>query len=147
MTNVIIHCSASDFGNAAEITRWHLQRGWKTIGYHYVILNGWLSAKKYHHAHNGRLETGRPLDDDKDIERDEWGAHAAGYNNSVGICLIGQSGKFTSAQRIRLFHLLIDLKEQFGDINILQHSDVDPINKPWCAGLSGSLINFINAEI
>ena len=147
MVNVIIHCSASKFGNAAEITRWHLERGWSTIGYHYVILNGWISSKKYHHLYDGHLETGRPLDDDRDMERDEWGAHAAGYNNSVGICLVGNSGKFTPAQRIRLFTLLLDLKYQFKEVNIMQHSDVDPINKPWCAGLSRSLINYFNAEL
>lgn len=147
MINVVIHCSASKYGNAAEFTKWHLGRGWSSIGYHYVILNGWLGPAKYHKCHDGRLETGRPLDDDKDLEGDEWGAHTYGYNNSVGICLVGESGKFTPAQRIRLFHLLIDLKEQFGDINVLQHSDIDPTNKPWCAGLSQNIIDYFNAEL
>lgn len=147
MVTVIIHCSASEFGNAAMITKWHLERGWNTIGYHYVILNGWLSAKKYHQAYDGHLETGRPLDDDRDMERDEWGAHAYGYNNTVGICLIGLSGKFTAAQRIKLFDTLLNLKYQFREIEVIQHSDVDPLNKPWCAGLSQSIIDYFNAEL
>lgn len=150
--NIIIHCSGSTWGNAAEITRWHTLpppqgRGWSHIGYHYVILNGQLSPTHYHKAHDGRLETGRPHDDDRDIGKDEWGAHAAGYNNSIGICLIGESGDFTPAQRIRLFSLLIDLKEQYRIINVMQHSDVDFINKPHCAGLSQSIIDYFNAEL
>lgn len=147
MVAVIIHCSASKYGNAATFTKWHLDRGWRTIGYHYVILNGWLSNKKYHQAFDGALETGRPLDDDSDLEHDEWGAHAAGYNNSVGICLVGNSGEFTPAQRVRLFDLLLELKRQYKDIQVMQHSDVDPINKPWCAGLSQSIIDYFNAEL
>lgn len=147
MVTVIIHCSDSKFGNAAMITKWHLERGWTTIGYHYVILNGWLSSKKYHYLYDGHLETGRPLDDDKDMERDEWGAHAYGYNNTVGICMVGESGKFTPAQMIRLFHIILELKRQFGDIGVMQHSDVDSINKPWCAGLNQSIIDYYNAEL
>ena len=146
MVNVIIHCSASKFGNAALITKWHLSRGWDTIGYHYVILNGWLSAKKYHQYFDGRIETGRPLDDDSDMEADEWGAHAKGYNNTIGICMIGESGYFTLRQKTKLYDTLFRLKEQFGELNIMQHSDVDP-NKPYCAGLPDTLVEFLNVEI
>ena len=38
LTNIIIHCSDSDFGDAQTIDLWHKQRGWKGIGYHYVIV-------------------------------------------------------------------------------------------------------------
>ena len=149
MITVIIHCSDSEWGNAAEITRWHSLpqprgRGWSTIGYHYVILNGQLSPDHYHHLYDGHLETGRPLDDDRDIQRDEWGAHAIGYNNTVGVCLIGKSGEFTSRQRLKLFFLFMDLEEQYKDIQVIQHSDVDPVNKPHCAGLSQDIIDYFN---
>lgn len=70
---IILHCSATprgrDFG-AADITRWHLQRGFNTIGYHYVV------------RLDGSVERGRPL----------WqtGAHCKGLNaHSIGICYIG----------------------------------------------------------
>jgi len=36
---VIIHCSDSSFGNAVLIDKWHRQRGFDNIGYHFVILN------------------------------------------------------------------------------------------------------------
>lgn len=135
MTRVIIHCSDSCWGNAAAITTWHLQRGFTTIAYHYVILNGLLSPFKRHPYFDGTIETGRPLDDDKDFELDEKGAHAFGYNMAVGICLIGLSGVFTPSQKRSLRHLLKMLKAQFEELEILQHSDVSKA-KPHCAGLT-----------
>jgi N-acetylmuramoyl-L-alanine amidase len=136
MVNVIVHCSDSSFGNAALITKWHiLERKFETIGYHFVILNGRISAYKRNAYFDGHIETGRPLDDDKDMELDEAGAHAFGYNNSVGICLIGLSGTFSDAQLRSLLHLVKLLRQQFGEIKVIQHSDVDS-KKPHCAGLT-----------
>ena len=136
MVNVIVHCSDSSFGNAALITKWHVvERKFETIGYHFVILNGRISAYKRNAYFDGHIETGRALDDDKDMELDEAGAHAFGYNNSVGICLIGLSGTFTDAQLRTLLHLVKLLRQQFGEIKVIQHSDVDS-KKPHCAGLT-----------
>lgn len=59
-----------------------------------------------------------------------------GHNNSVGICLIGDKGKFTKRQLKSLRLLLAVLKNQFDNINVYQHSDFDPINKPNCAGFT-----------
>ena len=69
------------------------------------------------------------------MELDEAGAHAFGYNNAVGICLIGLSCIFTEAQIRTLGHLVRRLRQQFGEIKVLQHSDVEP-KKPQCAGLT-----------
>jgi len=135
MTTVIIHCSDSSWGNSSVITQWHLERGFTTIGYHYVILNGRLSPFKFHFYFDGHIETGRPLDDDNDFELDEKGAHAFGYNMAVGICLIGLSGVFTDAQLRTLRYLINRLKFQFGELDIKQHSEVDK-KKPSCAGLT-----------
>lgn len=144
MTTIICHCSASSFGNAAVITKWHVvERKFETIAYHYVILNGLLSPYKFNSYFDGHIETGRPLDDDKDMELDEKGAHAFGYNNAVGICLIGLSGNFTDAQIRALNHLVNRLRVQFGGINIIQHSDVEP-KKPHCAGLTKLQMNVLN---
>lgn len=134
--DVVLHCSASNFGNAALIDSWHRIRGWSMIGYHYVILNGQIGANKYHKEFDGTIETGRPIDEDKDFELDELGAHTLGHNNSVGVCLIGESGSFTNKQLQAVKKLLKILKKQFGNIMVYQHSDFDPINKSWCAGLS-----------
>jgi hypothetical protein len=148
MTNVIVHCSDSSFGNAALISKWHTQkppngRGWDAIGYHYVILNGRLSPFKLHSYFDGHIETGRALDDDADMELDEIGAHALGYNHSVGICLIGLSGTFSEAQIRSLHHLVKKLHGQFGELRVIQHSDVDK-KKPHCAGLTKEQMTVLN---
>ena len=134
--DVVLHCSASKFGNAALIDSWHRAKGWSMIGYHYVVLNGWISSIKYHNYFDGSVETGRPIDDDSDFESNEIGAHTLGHNNSVGVCLIGESNMFTVNQIFSVKKLLAMLKQQFGTINVYQHSDFDPINKPNCAGFS-----------
>mgnify|MGYP001451514344 CR=1 FL=1 len=149
MINVIVHCSDSSFGNASLITKWHTLppphgRGWDNIGYHYIILNGRLSPYKTHQLYDGHIETGRPLDDDSDMELDEKGAHTFGYNMAVGICLIGLSGVFTDAQMRTLGWLIRKLRGQFGEIIVLQHSDVDPKNKPYCAGLTTGQMKVLN---
>jgi len=71
---IIIHCSDSPPGTtAAEIDDWHRGRGWKRIGYHYVI------------EEDGSVRTGRKIS--------EVGAHVQGKNrNSIGICLTGVRG-------------------------------------------------------
>jgi N-acetylmuramoyl-L-alanine amidase len=53
-----------------EIERWHLDRGFLGIGYHFVI------------SPTGRIFRGRPVD--------RMGAHVEGHNRgTVGICLMG----------------------------------------------------------
>lgn len=79
--SIIIHCAYTPPGmdiGATEIRRWHVEeRGWKDIGYHYVV------------RRDGDVEPGRDLDGDGDVV-EEVGAHAAGHNaHSIGICLVG----------------------------------------------------------
>jgi len=149
---VVLHCSDSSWGNAAVITKWHVLpppngRGWSTIGYHYVILNGRLSADLFNKEYDGHIETGRPLDDDNIITPNEFGAHVAGYNDTVGICLIGESGKFTSKQKYSVEYLIRMLRIQFFHVEVVQHSDLDPVNKPFCAGLDTAFMNYLNKEL
>jgi len=74
---IVIHCSATEEGkdySVADITQWHQARGFKTIGYHFLIHSDG--------SIDGELEGCRPIQ--------EIGAHAKGYNrNSIGICYIG----------------------------------------------------------
>lgn len=40
INEIIVHCSATAEGKdytVEDITRWHKARGFKTIGYHYVV--------------------------------------------------------------------------------------------------------------
>jgi hypothetical protein len=146
---VIIHCSDSIWGNAAIIAKWHTLpkpngRGWSNIGYHYVILNGKISPKAFNGYFDGHIETGRPLDDDNLLEVFEYGAHVKGLNReSIGICLIGESGNFTKKQIGSLEQMFTKLRQQFETIEVSQHSDWDD-NKPHCAGLGQDYINELN---
>jgi N-acetylmuramoyl-L-alanine amidase len=122
---IFIHCSATPEGrhhNANDIDRWHKAKGWRGIGYHYVILI------------DGTIEEGRPLDTDEWLEADEVGAQAYGYNRqSIGICYIGGTDKKgkpkdtrTMAQTFSLNTLLLRLVQQFPKAQVKGHNEVDP---------------------
>lgn len=143
---VIVHCSASRWGNSIVINKWHLQNGWSGIGYHAVILNGQITSKCFNKHFDGVIESGRPFDDNSRIEGWETGAHVKGKNNRIGVCLIGESGKFTSKQLASLTNFCKWMKEQFVLIIISQHSDHDR-KKPYCAGLSKRYIKELNYSI
>ena len=125
---IIIHCSASDFGDAKTIREWHKMRGFSDIGYHYVILNGFRKEGQYDASDDGLIEIGRPW----------WreGAHTKGHNaDSVGICLIGNPkfiGQpemwFTENQLESLKALVAALRIKFNIPleNIYGHNDFAP---------------------
>ncbi len=106
ITRHIIHCSASTFGDVAEIRRWHLARGWRDIGYHFVI------------RRDGEVEVGRMLP--------EIGAHCEGFNrDSIGTCLIGDQ-TFTEAQFTTLRRVHALLCQQFPGLTAHGHRDFNP---------------------
>ncbi|QZT38791.1 N-acetylmuramoyl-L-alanine amidase [Halosquirtibacter xylanolyticus] len=96
INKIILHCSDSDIAEHDDIQvvrRWHLERGWKDIGYHYFITK------------NGRVRWGR--------SPAMYGAHCAGHNrDSIGICLSGRH-KFTPYQFNSLRNLLIRLMKEY----------------------------------
>lgn len=112
---IIVHCSATPEGRhttVEEIRQWHLQRGWKDIGYHYVIyLDGTI--------HRGRPES-------------VVGAHCSGYNkNSIGVCYIGgvaKDGKTpkdtrTEGQKRALREILNRLKRDYPKATLHGHNE------------------------
>lgn len=101
---VIVHCSATPddkYYSAADIHRWHQNRGWSGIGYHYVI------------KRDGEIEAGRP---------EYWdGAHVKGHNKgTIGICLIGDK-LFEKVQLESLFNLIEDIKHRHGSVAVHSH--------------------------
>lgn len=109
--SLIVHCSDSpndrDIG-AKEITQWHKERGFRTIGYHYVI------------RRDGTVENGR----------DEFyiGAHVEGHNaHSIGICLVGRD-QFDEKQKAALVILLKRLmaKYKLTADDVYGHRDFNP---------------------
>lgn len=114
---IVLHCSATKEGQkatVADIDRWHKARGFRKIGYHYVIYL------------DGSIHKGRDIS--------ETGAHVTGNNsNSIGICYVGglnASGKpkdtRTPDQKAALFYLLQQLREQFPNAMICGHRDFSP---------------------
>ena len=132
--NIIIHCSDSDWGCVREIRDWHLQRGWRDIGYHFVIMNGKPVSNLYMLSLNGAIECGRYLDGDDFVSDNEVGAHALGYNSdSIGICLVGK--KVFTPQQIGSLHTLIhDLQTRFGikKENVLGHCETERSGGKTC---------------
>ena len=113
---VFIHCSASDnpgHDEARVIDRWHKQRGFKGIGYHFFIRK------------DGTLEKGRAL----------WKVPAAqkGHNwGSIAICLHGlNKSLFTVEQFNTLQGLCEQINEAYkGKITFHGHKEVSPKSCP-----------------
>lgn len=107
-TRIIIHHSASADVSAATIHRWHLDKGWSGIGYHYVIRK------------NGSIERGRP--------EESRGAHATSANSdSIGICLTGNFNeeKPSQDQLNALLWLIKDLRKRYKKmLSVIGHKDV-----------------------
>jgi len=142
---IILHCSDSTFGNAALITTWHIKRGFDNIGYHKVVLNGYITQYIYNSINDGRIETGRyyGIINNKFIVQE--GAHTLGHNSNIGICLIGK-GSYTSNQ---INSLITDIKQIIFESNytitaIKQHSDYSK-EKPFCAGLKPDFMKILNS--
>ena len=136
MKNIILHHSDSLYGNAAIITTWHIARGFRNIGYHFVILNGKISSACELKGFDGGIETGRGLD--------EEGAHTLGANEHFGICLIGKSGKFSNKQIESCRQVIQMLKLKYDIGTVKQHSDYDPVNKSFCAGFDEEMMRRFN---
>lgn len=116
---IVIHCSDSPQGrgdDAETIHRWHRERDWSMIGYHYVILE------------DGTRQHGRP--------EFMQGAHVRGYNEgSLGICLIGTPEELQqqhTPQFLGLIGLLIELKRRYPLASIHGHNEFDSQKK--CPG-------------
>lgn len=116
ITEIIVHCSATPEGKdytVDDIRRWHKQRGYSDVGYHYIVYR------------NGQLVQGRDVN--------IIGAHAAGHNaHSIGICYIGgmnaentqPEDTRTLRQKARLLSLLVDLRKLYPNARIIGHRDL-----------------------
>ena len=112
---IVIHCSATKEGidyDVSQIRKWHLDRGFKDIGYHFLV-----------HL-DGTIERGRPWD--------QPGAHAKGYNNnSIGVCYVGGLDAFnkpkdtrTVAQTHSLRAIVQIIKAMYPMISVVGHRDL-----------------------
>lgn len=118
---LVLHCTATPEGRnhtAADIDRWHKQRGFNEIGYNYVI------------QLNGTIELGRDVD--------KIPAHVENFNKeSIGIVYVGGIDKNTlkpkdtrtPEQKKALVELLKELRKLYPMANILGHRDFAGVNK------------------
>jgi N-acetylmuramoyl-L-alanine amidase len=118
---IVIHCTATPEGRPTsleDVTAWHKQLGWRTIGYHYLILL------------DGTVKAGR--------NESEVGSHTAGYNsNSIGICYVGGMDKDmkhpkdtrTAAQKEALKRVILAMKKKYPNAEIKGHRDFPNVNK------------------
>lgn len=114
---IIIHCSGTkawqDF-SAADIDRWHRNRGFDSIGYHYII------------RLNGKIEKGRDVS--------LAGAHCISWNErSIGICYVGgldvngnSTDTRTKAQKRVMYELVQELEREYQIIRVMGHRDASP---------------------
>lgn len=113
---IAVHYSATPAGmdiGRDDIDRWHKDRGWKMIGYHYVV------------RLDGTVESGRPLE--------MVGAHVKGYNaESIGICVVGEPNDtgnygvtFTDRQWSALERLVTKLEKLYDGAVVLGHRDFE----------------------
>ena len=109
---VIVHCTATPEGRAvsvSDIDRYHRQRGFACIGYHFVV------------DLDGKVHAGRPLD--------QAGAHCVGHNaHSIGVCYVGgldQHGRpkdtRTPEQKVALRALIAVLKQLYPNAKVYGH--------------------------
>ena len=114
ITEIIVHCTATRAGREfglGDVDRWHRARGWKGIGYHYLV------------GLKGELWSGRP--------EAEAGAHCTGHNaRSIGVCYVGgldgeerPADTRTEAQKRTLLTLLRGLRRRFPQAAIHSHRD------------------------
>ena len=120
---VIVHCTATPEGRAvsvSDIDRYHRQRGFACIGYHFVV------------DLDGKVHAGRPLD--------QAGAHCVGHNaHSIGVCYVGgldQHGRpkdtRTPEQKVALRALIAVLKQLYPNAKVYGHHDFDKGKKCPC---------------
>lgn len=115
---IVIHCTATlahqDF-HKAEIDAMHKRRGWKSIGYHYLI------------PLDGKIETGRALD--------AQGAHVQGFNNrTIAIAYVGglrsSDAKPVDTRKVPQINAMLDLcktlSAKYPGAVILGHRDLSP---------------------
>ena len=114
INKIIVHCTATREGAPVSldtVRRWHLERGWSDIGYHYLILL------------DGTIERGRP--------EERQGAHVRGHNrNSIGVSYVGGVDRNLKAKDTRtqdqkdsLHNLLSNLMASYEDATLHGHNE------------------------
>lgn len=114
INKIIVHCTDTPEDrhvSVGDITQWHIEKGYNTIGYHYVVYL------------DGSIHIGRPVD--------KKGAHCKGHNaKSIGVCYVGgrslkgiHSDTRTDAQKEALRNLIKKLLTKYPNAKVYGHRD------------------------
>lgn len=110
INRIYVHCSASEWGNVPELDRWHRERGFSQIGYHWVILNQFPTYRAYKDCKAFKITDGQIMPGRLE---ELAGAHVSGANSdSLGICLVGNEA-FSHAQVESLLRLLVEKCQEY----------------------------------
>ena len=104
---IVLHHAAAKSCTTQEVHKWHINRGWCGIGYHYFI------------NRSGQIFRGRP--------EDTVGAHATGHNSkSIGVCFEGDYTLQTMpiAQLEAGKELVAYLKDKYKITKVVGHRDL-----------------------
>lgn len=125
-TRIILHNADASKCSAQDIHRWHKERGWAGMGYHFLVRK------------DGTIERGRP--------ENTVGAHASGHNSdSIGICFEGafMTERMGQTQINAGRELISYLKNKYGISKVQKHKDVNPTN---CPGANFPYDAIVNGE-
>lgn len=104
---IVLHHAGKQTCSVEDVHRWHLERGWAGIGYHYFVRKG------------GVIYRGRPSD--------AVGAHCLGYNEiSVGICAEGdfEQESMGVRQLTALRRLVYAVRQDYPHARVVGHKDL-----------------------
>lgn len=113
---IVVHYTATPAEREVtvkEIDQWHRARGFKEIGYHYVV------------HQDGSVQAGR--------SEDKVGAHVKGRNtDSIGVCYVGGliagksagSNTLTERQEEGLIKCIKELLTRYPDAEVVGHKDL-----------------------
>ncbi len=138
-TTVVIHHSATQKGSARSFDRFHRDKGWDELGYHFVIGNGTDTP-------DGLIEVGSRW------HKQKHGAHCKTADNyfnehGIGVCLVGDFTKARPTPRQlaaleRLVEFLCDRCEISPD-RVVSHGAVT--HKTACPGRHFPISSFRRA--
>lgn len=105
---IVLHHADATNATVEDIHRWHLQRGWAGIGYHFYVRK------------DGSVYEGRPID--------TIGAHVQGFNaRSIGICAEGNYDKektMPEPQKQAIIELVRYVLSKYPNCRIVRHKDL-----------------------
>lgn len=131
-TAIVIHHSATGYGNAAIFDKWHKENhNWNGIGYDFVIGNGTDSP-------DGKVEVTYRW------REQQTGAHCGGTKNNwaneeaIGICLVGNFNNAEPSERqmrslVKLVRFL-QRRYRIGKNRIFGHKDTPGARPTECPG-------------